>query len=74
MGALRIQSIFTIPESCPYMEIGRAFSPRSGGLRSDRMKLVLLLALVVGLAACNTVAGVGEDVSGGARQVQNWIN
>ena len=38
------------------------------------MKLVLLLALVVGLAACNTVAGVGEDVSGGARQVQNWIN
>lgn len=38
------------------------------------MKTLLLLALVIGLAACNTVAGVGEDVSGGARQVQDWIN
>jgi predicted small secreted protein len=38
------------------------------------MKLLLLLALMVGLAACNTVAGVGEDVAGGARQVQDWIN
>jgi len=31
--------------------------------------LVALLAL----AACNTVAGVGEDVSGGARTVQGWL-
>jgi predicted small secreted protein len=38
------------------------------------MKVLFLLGLVVGLAACNTVAGVGEDVSGGARQVQDWIN
>lgn len=33
--------------------------------------LLFLTALV--LAACNTVAGVGEDVSGGARTVQGWI-
>jgi predicted small secreted protein len=34
-------------------------------------KLVLVMALA--LAGCNTVAGVGEDVTGGARTVQNWF-
>ncbi len=29
--------------------------------------------LLTGLAACNTVAGVGDDVSGGARTVQSWF-
>lgn len=36
------------------------------------MKLIALLALLT-LSACNTVAGVGEDVSGGARTVQGWF-
>jgi predicted small secreted protein len=37
------------------------------------MKKILLLALLAGLAACNTVAGLGEDVQGGARTVQGWM-
>ena len=36
-------------------------------------KLALLGALLAALAGCNTVAGVGEDVSGGARTVQGWL-
>ncbi len=35
-------------------------------------KLILLAAL--SLAACNTIAGVGEDLSGGARTVQGMVN
>ena len=37
------------------------------------MKKIALLTVVLALAACNTVAGVGEDVSGGARTVQSWF-
>lgn len=37
------------------------------------MKKLLILACLVALAGCNTVAGVGDDVSGGARQVQSWF-
>lgn len=37
------------------------------------MKKILILALLSALAACNTVAGMGEDVSGGARTVQGWM-
>lgn len=37
------------------------------------MKKLVLIALLATLAACNTVAGVGEDVSGGARKVQGWL-
>ncbi|MGD9919808.1 MAG: entericidin EcnA/B family protein [Paenirhodobacter sp.] len=36
-------------------------------------KLILIAALGLALAGCNTVAGVGEDVSGGARTVQSWF-
>lgn len=36
-------------------------------------RMVLLGALLAALAGCNTVAGVGEDVSGGARTVQGWL-
>lgn len=35
------------------------------------MKKLLLLATLVALAGCNTVAGVGEDISAGARTVQD---
>ncbi|MDI3336120.1 entericidin EcnA/B family protein [Defluviimonas aestuarii] len=37
------------------------------------MKKLVLVALLTALAACNTVAGVGDDVSGGARTVQSWF-
>lgn len=33
-----------------------------------------MAVLLTALAACNTVAGLGEDVAGGARTVQGWIN
>ncbi|MDD8021917.1 MAG: entericidin EcnA/B family protein [Paracoccaceae bacterium] len=36
-------------------------------------KLILMAALAIAMAGCNTVAGVGEDVAGGARTVQNWF-
>jgi predicted small secreted protein len=35
------------------------------------MKRMILLGMLVMLAACNTVAGVGEDISGAARTVQD---
>ncbi len=37
------------------------------------MNKLVLFALVAALAACNTVAGIGDDVSGGARTVQGWF-
>lgn len=37
------------------------------------MKKLVLIALILTLAACNTVAGVGDDVSGGARKIQGWL-
>jgi predicted small secreted protein len=36
-------------------------------------KTLILLAALLALTACNTVAGVGEDVAGGARTVQGWF-
>jgi predicted small secreted protein len=39
-------------------------------------KLVFALAFVVmafGLSACNTVKGVGQDISSGASTVQGWF-
>lgn len=36
-------------------------------------KLLILGVMLSALAGCNTVAGVGDDVSGGARTVQGWI-
>ena len=32
-------------------------------------KLAILLGVVATLAGCNTIAGVGEDISAGARAV-----
>ncbi|KAB2885166.1 MAG: entericidin EcnA/B family protein [Albidovulum sp.] len=37
------------------------------------MKKLILIAALATLAACNTVAGVGDDVSAGARTVQSWF-
>jgi predicted small secreted protein len=36
-------------------------------------RLIAAVALLAALAACNTVAGIGEDVAGGARTVQGWF-
>lgn len=36
-------------------------------------KLILMLVLTV-VSACNTVDGVGRDVSGGAQRVGGWFN
>lgn len=36
-------------------------------------KIALLTLLLAGLAGCNTVAGIGEDVTGTARAVQSRI-
>jgi predicted small secreted protein len=35
------------------------------------MKKLALLAVLVVLAGCNTIAGVGQDISGTARTVQD---
>jgi predicted small secreted protein len=32
-----------------------------------------LIALALLMGGCNTVAGIGEDVAGGARTVQGWF-
>lgn len=37
-------------------------------------KVMLLAAVGLALAACNTVAGVGQDVSNGANTVQGWFS
>ncbi|MGB3179540.1 MAG: entericidin EcnA/B family protein [Albidovulum sp.] len=37
------------------------------------MKKLILITMVVAMAGCNTVAGVGDDVSGGARTVKSWF-
>jgi predicted small secreted protein len=36
-------------------------------------KIAIALAILASLSACNTISGVGEDVSSGARTVQGWI-
>jgi len=36
-------------------------------------KIILLGTLVLGLAACNTIDGFGQDVSAGARAVDRAI-
>ncbi len=43
-------------------------------MRNEMMRKLAVLVLLAALAACNTVAGLGEDVSGGARSVQGMIN
>lgn len=42
--------------------------------KAERMtKPILILITLLALAGCNTIAGVGEDVSGGARKVQDMF-
>lgn len=37
------------------------------------MKTLIAISLVALLGACNTVAGAGDDLSAGARKIQNWF-
>lgn len=38
------------------------------------MKMMMIFVVVAaGLAGCNTVDGLGQDVSGGARTVKGWF-
>jgi predicted small secreted protein len=37
------------------------------------MKKLTLVVLIATLAGCATVDGIGQDISGGARQVQSWF-
>lgn len=37
------------------------------------MKPALIIGLLLALAGCNTVAGIGDDLSSGARTVQRAI-
>jgi predicted small secreted protein len=41
--------------------------------KNTMKKLVLLAATLFALAACNTVEGVGEDISEGARAIDRAI-
>jgi predicted small secreted protein len=47
---------------------------RSGGPAPGRSwRAALLLAAALALAGCNTVAGIGEDITGGAERVGAWF-
>ncbi|MCP9482127.1 entericidin [Shimia sp. CNT1-13L.2] len=36
-------------------------------------KTLILLTCLTLISACNTVAGIGEDVTAGAETVQSWF-
>ena len=36
-------------------------------------KVALLAAVLLGLAACNTIDGVGQDISAGAQAIDNAL-
>jgi predicted small secreted protein len=38
------------------------------------MKRIFCVAVLILLAGCATVEGVGRDISGGARRVNGWLN
>jgi predicted small secreted protein len=38
------------------------------------MRKLMILAVLALLTGCNTVAGVGQDISGGAERVGGWLN
>ena len=42
-------------------------------LRCKPLFTTLALLSALALAGCNTVAGVGEDVTGAARTIQGWF-
>ena len=60
------------------MATGRDSCRTSGGTkddeRADRMtRLAILAAVLAALSGCNTIAGAGEDITGGANTIQGWM-
>jgi predicted small secreted protein len=37
------------------------------------MKKLMVLAVLAALSACNTISGVGQDISGTANKVAGWM-
>ena len=37
------------------------------------MRKLMMLAVLAVLAGCNTVSGVGQDISSGANHVSGWM-
>jgi predicted small secreted protein len=37
------------------------------------MKKLFVLTVLVALSGCNTISGVGQDISGGANRVSGWF-
>ena len=37
------------------------------------MVKIALMAALLALAGCNTVNGIGQDISGGAQKVGGWL-
>lgn len=38
------------------------------------MRKLAIIALIFGLAGCNTVAGAGQDITNSAYKVGGWFN
>ena len=36
-------------------------------------KIAMMAAILAALAGCNTISGVGQDISGSANRVAGWI-
>ena len=36
-------------------------------------RILIVVAVMAALAGCNTIAGVGQDISGGANRVAGWM-
>jgi predicted small secreted protein len=37
------------------------------------LRKMMMVAAIAALAGCNTVAGVGQDISGSANRVAGWM-
>ena len=37
------------------------------------MMKITLMAVLLALAGCNTINGIGQDISGGAQKVGGWF-
>jgi predicted small secreted protein len=41
--------------------------------KTDMRKIILLATVALTLVACNTVDGVGQDISGAANTIGSWF-
>jgi peptide/nickel transport system substrate-binding protein len=62
------------PSACQFTATGRGSCPKSGGTRNDApVAMLALLMLVVVLAGCGTVEGIGRDISDASVAVRGWL-